>query len=62
MANPSYKAALVTGAAARLGRAMSLGLAERGVDIALHYNSNATEAEKTAEEIRARSTSASVWS
>ena len=53
MANPSYKAALVTGAAARLGRAMSLGLAERGIDIALHYNSNATEAEKTAEEIRA---------
>ena len=53
MANPSYKAALVTGAAARLGRAMSLGLAERGIDIALHYNSNAIEAEKTAEEIRA---------
>ena len=48
----SYKAALVTGAAARLGRAMALGLAERGVDIALHYNSNIDEAEKTAEEIR----------
>lgn len=49
----SYKAALVTGAAARLGRAMALGLAERGVDIALHYNSNIAEAEKTAQEIRA---------
>jgi NAD(P)-dependent dehydrogenase (short-subunit alcohol dehydrogenase family) len=48
----SYKAALVTGAAARLGRAMALGLAERGVDIALHYNSNIAEAEKTAQEIR----------
>ena len=53
MAPLSYKAALVTGAAARLGRAMALGLAERGVDIALHYNSNADEAEKTAAEIRA---------
>ena len=50
---PSYKAALVTGAAARLGRAMALGLAHRGVDIALHYNSNAAAAEETAEEIRA---------
>lgn len=48
-----YKAALVTGAAARLGRAMALGLAERGVDIGLHYNSNVSEAEKTAQDIRA---------
>lgn len=53
MTDPSYKAALVTGAAARLGRAMALGLAKRGVNVALHYNSNAIEAEKTAEEIRA---------
>lgn len=48
-----YKAALVTGAAARLGRAMAIGLAKRGVDIALHFHSNSVEAEKTAEEIRA---------
>lgn len=48
-----YKAALVTGAAARLGRAMALGLAERGIDVALHYNSNAQDAEKTAQDIRA---------
>lgn len=48
-----YKAALVTGAAARLGRAMALDLARRGVDVALHYNSNVDAAEKTAEEIRA---------
>ncbi|MGC1497938.1 MAG: SDR family oxidoreductase [Sulfitobacter sp.] len=53
MSGNSYKAALVTGAAARLGRAMALGLAERGIDIALHYHSNADEAEKTAAEIRA---------
>ncbi|MFK7876034.1 MAG: SDR family NAD(P)-dependent oxidoreductase, partial [Paracoccaceae bacterium] len=49
----TYCAALVTGAAARLGRAMALGLAARGIDIALHYNSNKNEAEKTAEDIRA---------
>ena len=45
MTENSYKAALVTGAAARLGRAMALGLAKRGIDIALHYNSNEVEAE-----------------
>jgi NAD(P)-dependent dehydrogenase (short-subunit alcohol dehydrogenase family) len=50
---PSYKAALVTGAARRLGREMALGLAKRRIDIALHYNSNAAEAEKTANDIRA---------
>jgi NAD(P)-dependent dehydrogenase (short-subunit alcohol dehydrogenase family) len=48
-----YQAALVTGAAARLGRAMALGLAKRGVNIALHYNSNAVEAANTAADIRA---------
>lgn len=32
---------------------MALGLAERGIDIALHYNSNTREAEKTAQDIRA---------
>lgn len=53
MADRSYSAALVTGAAARLGRAMALGLAKRGVDVALHYNSNATEADKSAADIRA---------
>ncbi len=49
----TYQAALVTGAAARLGRAMALALAERGINIALHYNSNVEEAEKTADDIRA---------
>ena len=47
-----YKAALVTGAAKRLGRALAIGLARRGTNVALHYNSNADEAEKTAQEIR----------
>lgn len=47
------RAALVTGAARRLGRAISLALAEAGFDIALHYATSAAEAEATAEEIRA---------
>lgn len=37
-------AALVTGGAARLGRAMSLFLASRGYSVAVHYNSNADAA------------------
>ena len=50
---PSYSAALVTGAARRLGREMALGLARRGINIALHYHSNAEAAADTAEDIRA---------
>lgn len=46
-------AALVTGAAKRLGRAMALALAERGRDVAIHYNGSAEEAEATAAEARA---------
>ncbi|MBB1491489.1 SDR family oxidoreductase [Paracoccus sp. MC1862] len=45
--------ALVTGAAKRLGRAMALALAERGQDVAIHYNGSAEEAEATAAETRA---------
>lgn len=39
---------LVTGAARRLGRAIALGLAERGADVAVHYRRSAAEAEETA--------------
>ena len=46
-------AALVTGAAVRLGRAMVLDLARRGHDVAIHYGRSAAEAEATAEEARA---------
>jgi NAD(P)-dependent dehydrogenase (short-subunit alcohol dehydrogenase family) len=45
--------ALVTGAGKRLGRAMALGLAERGHDVAVHYATSAAEAEAVAKEIRA---------
>ena len=47
------RAALVTGGAKRLGRAICLGLAEAGFDVALHYGSSADEAEEAAEAIRA---------
>lgn len=45
--------ALVTGAAHRLGRAMALYLAERGHDIAVHYNSSRDGAEAVVAEITA---------
>lgn len=48
-----YSAALVTGGARRLGKAMALGLAKRGINIAVHYSGSVVEAEATAEEIRA---------
>ena len=45
-------AALVTGAAKRLGRAMALALAEAGHDVAVHYAGSEAEAEETAAAIR----------
>ena len=45
--------ALVTGAGKRLGRAMALYLAGRGLDVAVHYHSSASEAEDVAEACRA---------
>ena len=47
------RVALVTGAARRLGRAIALGLARSGWDIAVHYRHSASEAEETAAAIRA---------
>ena len=46
--------ALVTGAGARLGRAMALYLADRGHDVAVHYASSADGAEEVADLIRAK--------
>lgn len=46
-------AALVTGAGARLGRAMALYLAGRGYDVAVHYASSATGADAVVAEIEA---------
>jgi pteridine reductase len=45
---------LVTGAARRLGRALSRALAERGAAVALHYHRSGREAEELARELAAR--------
>lgn len=47
-------AALVTGGARRIGRALALALAEDGWNVAVSYHSSADEAEALAGEIRAR--------
>jgi NAD(P)-dependent dehydrogenase (short-subunit alcohol dehydrogenase family) len=50
---PAPSVALVTGAARRLGRAIALGLAGAGWDIAIHYRHSEREALETAAAIRA---------
>jgi NAD(P)-dependent dehydrogenase (short-subunit alcohol dehydrogenase family) len=47
------QAALVTGAGKRLGRAIALGLAAEGWNIAVHYHRSRAEAEAVAHEIAA---------
>ncbi len=46
-------AALITGGARRLGRAMALRLAERGQNVVIHYAGSRDAAEETAEDARA---------
>ena len=46
------KAALVTGSAKRLGRAIALALAGEGVHVVVHYRSSADAAAETADAIR----------
>ena len=43
--------ALVTGGAKRLGREISVYLANRGYDVAIHYNNSESEAQDLAKEI-----------
>ncbi|GAC1649370.1 MAG: pteridine reductase [Gemmatimonadaceae bacterium] len=53
------RVALVTGAGRRVGRAIAVALARRGMRVAVHYNASAAEASETAAEItRLGSTSA----
>lgn len=48
-----HKVALVTGGAKRVGRAIALELARRGVGLVVHYGRSQDEAQATADEIRA---------
>ncbi len=45
------RVALVTGAGVRLGRAIALGLAQRGMRLLVHYNTSSTEADEVVAEI-----------
>jgi len=54
------KTALVTGGAKRLGRACALALAEAGVNVIVHYNRSAAQAEILCDELRGRGVQA--WS
>jgi pteridine reductase len=47
------KVAIVTGGARRLGKALALALAERGVRVAVHYGSSAAAAAEAVEQIEA---------
>src|SRR5437763_5899618 len=50
---PIPKAALVTGAARRIGRALALALAQDGFAVAIHHHNSRTEAAALADEISA---------
>jgi NAD(P)-dependent dehydrogenase (short-subunit alcohol dehydrogenase family) len=50
--DPKGKVALVTGGAGRVGGAITLGLAEAGAHVAIHYNSSSGPAEEAAAKAR----------
>jgi NAD(P)-dependent dehydrogenase (short-subunit alcohol dehydrogenase family) len=52
-AHGQQQAALVTGAGRRIGRAIALGLAQAGWDVAIHFRSSRADAEETAAAVRA---------
>ena len=53
MSELSGRTAIVTGASRGIGRAIALGLASAGCDVAVNFRSRSTEAEEAAAEIRA---------
>jgi NAD(P)-dependent dehydrogenase (short-subunit alcohol dehydrogenase family) len=50
--NPKDKVALITGGAVRIGRAMTLALAQAGAHVVINYHSSADAAQQTAQEAR----------
>jgi len=56
------RAALVTGASKRIGRAVALALADHGFAVAIHCRASRAEAEATAADVRARNVQAVVLS
>jgi NAD(P)-dependent dehydrogenase (short-subunit alcohol dehydrogenase family) len=58
---PVPKAALVTGGAQRIGRALALALAEDGFAVAVHYNRSRHRAECLVEDIRDRGGTAAAF-
>ncbi len=62
MTEPASGAALVTGGARRIGRAIVLALARRGHDVAIHHRDSADDAELLAAEVRALGRNAAVVS
>ena len=61
MAQENQKAALVTGGAKRIGRAVSLMLAGRGYDVAVTYRTSEKEALLLVDEIRERGNNAGAF-
>jgi len=51
--NPKDKTALITGGAHRVGKAITLALAQAGANVVVNYNSSASAAEKTVAEAQA---------
>ena len=51
--NPQNKTALVTGGARRVGKSITLALAQAGANVVINYNSSREEAEQTVNEVRA---------